>query len=199
MTARVCSRSLVVFNPLLVNLPPSSHDGGTSSWIQLPHFFCSDLSLILLKPSQARSTATSTCARHTAKNALMGSLQSGPAFWSGTRSITPKDQQRLRIYRSRNSKAIGVIISLNLWSSVGLFGCNKSNFEGEREIFDLILAILFIFYTWCFGFVTVSWQNGNLGNNHPSAIFDVRLILIKIGRFSLWRSGRYRSIPLKLV
>ena len=48
MTARVCSRSLVVFNPLLVNLPPSSHDGGTSSWIQLPHFFCSDLSLILL-------------------------------------------------------------------------------------------------------------------------------------------------------
>ena len=129
---QVCSRSLVVFNPLMVNLPPpSSHDGATLSctWIQLPGFFSSDLSLILLSlPRQACPHChVSTSSRHPAKNTLMGSLQV-----NHTRTAA-KDQQRLRIYRTRNSKAIGVIISPNLWSSVGLFGCNKSNFEGRKK------------------------------------------------------------------
>ena len=114
MTARVCSRSLVVFNPLLVNLPPSSHDGATSSWIQLPHFFCCDLSLILLKPSRVCPTATSTSNSHTAKSALMPNclFEMGPGQVNHTWT-TVKDQQRLRIYRTRNSEAIGLITNPN--------------------------------------------------------------------------------------
>ena len=48
---QVCSRSLVVFNPL-VNLPPSRDDGAISTYYlrkdPVPGFFCFDLSLILL-------------------------------------------------------------------------------------------------------------------------------------------------------
>ena len=72
---QLCSRSLVVFNPLLVNLPPSllmmMEQYPHLDWIQLPDFFCFDLSLILLKPSQVCPTATSTSNSHTAKSALM--------------------------------------------------------------------------------------------------------------------------------
>ena len=82
--------------------------------IQLPDFFSFDLSLILLKPSQACPTATSTSNSYTAKSALMPNclFEMGPGQVNHTRT-TVKDQQRLRIYRTRNSKAIGIIISRN--------------------------------------------------------------------------------------
>ena len=151
----------------MVNLPPSSHDGAISTcWIQLPDFFSFDLSLILLKPSQACPTATSTSNSHTAKSALMPNclFEMGPGQVNHTRT-TVKDQQRLRIYRTRNSKAIGIIISHNLCSNVGY---NKITFDKKEKI-DGILTLSLIFSTLCFGFVTVSWQNvGN--NNHPAAI-----------------------------
>ena len=154
----------------LVNLPPSllmmMEQYPHLDWIQLPDFFSFDLSLILLKPSQACPTATSTSNSHTAKSALMPNclFEMGPGQVNHIRT-TVKDQQRLRIYRTRNSKAIGIIISHNLCSSVGY---NKGTFD-QKDTFDLVLTLSLIFSTLCFGFVTVSWQNENLGRNDPAA------------------------------
>ena len=134
----LCSRSLLLFNPLLATGQSTSlHLSSWWSnihldWIQLPDFFSFDLSLILLKPSHACPTATSTSNSHTAKSALMPNwlFEMGPSQVNHTRT-TVKDQQRLRIYRTRNSMAIGIIISHNLCLSIE---CNKSTFD-KTEIF----------------------------------------------------------------
>ena len=86
----------------------------TSARIQFPDFFCFDLSLILLSLlMRAPDCHTNLTAQHV-KDQMAGFLKwvQGPFQVNHTRT-TAKDQQRLRIYRTRNSEAIGLITNPN--------------------------------------------------------------------------------------
>ena len=114
---QVCSRSLVVFNPL-VNLPPSRDDGAISTYYlrqdPVPWLFLLWPLSNPAKPSHACSRLPHQPHPQHVKDQMAGFLKwvQGPFQVNHTRT-TAKDQQRLRIYRTRNSEAIGLIINPN--------------------------------------------------------------------------------------
>ena len=94
----------------------------------------------------------------------MGQGQVNHTRTAGKDQLTEIENLLDKKFRGRQLVSLSTSISGQV---LGYLGATKRHLRGKEKYLILFSPFSLNFSTLCFGFVTVSWPNVNLGNNHP--------------------------------